>query len=206
MLFNLSLRTTLIILTIVFISALIISCLFLSLIFYKKNKIKSIKHKKLSVIVTICAITLTFLSGIELLDLKQDINNYSVKYYDGYLNMSVRDFTSHIKKTWLAKEPKPNQKGILVVVYKFGCPDCESVYEPVNRVLPHNNKNIYYVSSQSPYGKKLVKKTGLTNTPSLVYITKHDKKQPYYSTSLIYNKKLDMNTVRYYLSLANSNI
>ena len=206
MLFNLTLRTTLIILTIVFISTLIINCLFLSFIFYKKNKIKSIKHKKLSVIATICTITLTFLSGIELLDLKQDINNYSVKYYDGYLNMSIRDFTSHIKKTWLAKEPKPNQKGILVVVYKFGCPDCESVYEPINRILPHNNKNIYYVSSQSPYGKKLVKKTGLTNTPSLVYITKHDKKQPYYSTSLLYNKELDMNTVRYYLSLANSNI
>lgn len=206
MLFNLTLRTTLIILTIVFISALIISCLFLSCIFYKKNKIKQLKHKKLSTIIVIYAIAIAFLSGIELLDLKQDINNYSVKYYNGYLNMSVRDFTNEIKKTWLAKEPKPNQKGILVVVYKFGCPDCESVYEPVNRVLPHNNKNIYYVSSQSPYGKKLVKKAGLTNTPSLVYITKHDKKQPYYSTSLIYNKELDMNTVRYYLSLANSNI
>lgn len=206
MLFNLTLRTTLIILTIVFISTLIINCLFLSFIFYKKNKIKSIKHKKLSVIATICAITLTFLSGIELLDLKQDINNYSVKYYSGYLDMSVHDFTDKIKKTWLAKTPKPNQKGILVVVYKFGCPDCESVYEPINRTLPHNNKNIYYVSSQSPYGKKLVKKAGLTNVPSLVYITKHDKKQPYYSTSLIYNRELDMNTVRYYLSLANSNI
>lgn len=206
MLFNLSLRTTLLILTIVFISALIISCVFSILIFYKKHKIKSAKHKKLSVIVTICAVTLTFLSGIELLDLKQDINNYGVKYYSGYLDMPVRDFTDKIKKTWLAKEPKPNQKGILVVVYKFGCPDCESVYEPINRTLPHSNKNIYYVSSQSSYGKKLVKKAGLTNVPSIVYITKHDKKQPYYSTSLIYNRELDMNTVRYYLSLANGNI
>lgn len=206
MLFNLSLRTTLIILTIVFIIALIISCLLLSLIFYKNRKTRQVKYKKLSIIATICAITLTFLSGIELLDLKQDITNYSVKYYSGYLDMPVHDFTDKIKKTWLAKTPKPNQKGILVVVYKFGCPDCESVYEPINRTLPHNNKNIYYVSSQSPYGKKLVKKAGLTNVPSLVYITKHDKKQPYYSTSLIYNRELDMNTVRYYLSLANSNI
>lgn len=206
MLFNLPLRTTLIILTIVFISALIISCLFLSLIFYKNHKIKQVKHKKLLTITTICAISLAVLSGIELLDLKQDINHYSVKYYNGYLNMPVHDFTEKIKKTWLAKEPKPNQKGILVIVYKFGCSDCESVYEPINHTLPHNNKNIYYVSSQSPYGKKLVKKAGLTNVPSIVYITKHDKKQPYYSTSLIYNRELDMNTIRYYLSLVNSNI
>lgn len=206
MFYNLPLKTTLTILFVILIISAILAISFISLTYVNKHKKQKIKHPNTALSIAIIASFITILSGFWYWDLKQDINNYSVKYYQDYQNLNTNDFTQSIKKTWLAKEPKPNQKGIVIVLYKFKCPDCESVYAPVNRALPHNNKNIYYLSSQSPYGKKLVKEAGITDVPSVVYVTKHDKKHPYYSTSLIYNRELNMNTLRYYLSLVNSNI
>lgn len=63
----------------------------------------------------------------------------------------------------------------IIILYKFGCPDCESIYPSLrakllqNKLL-QNHARVYFVPSGSAFGKKLIKDGHIRQVPTGVYI------------------------------------
>lgn len=94
-------------------------------------------------------------------------------------------------------------KGKLVMYYRFGCPDCNAIYPEWNE-MTKNRKDVYWVSTRSEQGKKLLEKYPIHEVPAGIYI----KKDGSYVAYVLYSKttgeitflKDDMQTL---LDLAN---
>lgn len=63
-----------------------------------------------------------------------------------------------------------NLKNTIILYYKFGCEDCESIYEDQTQAF-HELKNVYWISTRSEQGKTLRKTYPVNKVPSGVYIT-----------------------------------
>jgi uncharacterized C2H2 Zn-finger protein len=59
-------------------------------------------------------------------------------------------------------------KNSIILYYKFGCPDCDAVFA-LEKNYFKNNK-VYWVSTRSKQGKKLLEKYSVQEVPSGVYI------------------------------------
>lgn len=115
-----------------------------------------------------------------------------------FLNYSYSKFEYAAKHAFDRKMPKKNQRNILVVLYRFGCPDCERVHQQIKHDFPRSNSKIYYVPSRSKYGKYLVKKSGAKIVPSVVYIDKHNHTSV---SNLVSDGKYSPSTAKFYLDL-----
>ena len=63
--------------------------------------------------------------------------------------------------------------GDVVVLYKFGCPDCEGIYDSANNLFLNNDIHIKWVSSETPNGQELCEKYNITWTPTGIYFRQH---------------------------------
>lgn len=63
-----------------------------------------------------------------------------------------------------------NRKGCIVILYKYGCPDCEAIYDELTKYIAINKASVYFIPSGSPEGKKLVETGKITNVPTAIYI------------------------------------
>lgn len=59
--------------------------------------------------------------------------------------------------------------GSLLIYFRFGCSDCEAVYNNLYSELK-NIPNVYYVSTRSEQGLELLAKYPVEETPSAVYV------------------------------------
>ena len=66
-------------------------------------------------------------------------------------------------------ENKDDLKGSLIMYFKFGCPDCEAIYEEQQEKLKGINK-LYWVSTRSEQGKELMQTFPVTEVPAGVYV------------------------------------
>lgn len=126
-----------------------------------------------------------------------------------YVTMSLERFNQAANHSLKRKMPHKNQKDILVVLYRFDCPDCEKVQKQIERDFPRNNQKIYYVPSRTKYGKNLAKRSGAKIVPSIVYI---DQKGHTQVSNLIGSTSIEdehakpqylKRTVKYYRNLIN---
>lgn len=62
------------------------------------------------------------------------------------------------------------QKGDIVILYKFACEDCESIYQELNDVLDENNVDPIWVSSASVQGQKFVADYEIKTVPTIIYV------------------------------------
>lgn len=60
----------------------------------------------------------------------------------------------------------------IILFYRYSCPDCDAVY-PKERIAASKIKNIYWVSTRSEQGNKLLEKYPIKEVPAGVYITKN---------------------------------
>lgn len=70
-----------------------------------------------------------------------------------------------------ASKTPDNLSGAIVILYKFGCPDCEAIYPAITEKL-QGKDNVYFVPSGSELGKKLVNNGNIQEVPTGVYIRK----------------------------------
>lgn len=59
--------------------------------------------------------------------------------------------------------------GDIVVLYKFGCPDCEAIYTSANQAFTDENIHIKWVSAETSVGRQLCDKYNITWVPTGVY-------------------------------------
>ena len=80
--------------------------------------------------------------------------------------------------------------GSVLLYYKFGCPDCEAVYEALKEKTK-DNENIYWISTRSKNGKTWKEIHDIQEVPSGVYL----KSDGTFTTLLLYTKDSDGNTI-----------
>lgn len=76
-----------------------------------------------------------------------------------------------------------NIDGSIIIYYRFGCSDCETVYNELSNAVK-DKENIYWISTESEQGKKLLETYPVDSVPTGIYI-RNDK----YENALSYTQK-----------------
>lgn len=127
-----------------------------------------------------------------------------------WLRDSYGTFKYNQKRSFIKRMPRPNQRNILIVLYRYSCPACHAIHTalPKEMAKQHLTKNVYYVPSRSKYGYNLAKKAGINFVPTLVYIKPNGG---YYSSGLYIkgenakNYHLNRGSISYYGHLLKQN-
>lgn len=62
-------------------------------------------------------------------------------------------------------------RGSIIIYFKYGCPDCNGIHdELLQAIKDHPESRIYYVSTRSETGKKILARYHIDAVPSAVYI------------------------------------
>lgn len=81
----------------------------------------------------------------------------------------------------------------IIIYYRFGCKDCEAVYPELSNEIA-DKENIYWISTESKQGKKLLESYPVTSVPTGIYIHSNNTvKSPSYTQKSLYIN--DKNTV-----------
>lgn len=81
------------------------------------------------------------------------------------------DGLSDINRCTPAESRLPaDMDGALVIYYRYGCPDCEAVYEDLKSRLDARGKPYYWISTRSNQGLALLDEYIVEDVPSALYI------------------------------------
>ena len=64
--------------------------------------------------------------------------------------------------------------GDIVIFYRYGCKDCEGIYNELVDMTDNVESNIYWVASRTENGKELVKQFNIVTVPSAVVIIQNE--------------------------------
>lgn len=65
-----------------------------------------------------------------------------------------------------------DKEGSIIIYYRFGCSDCEAVFDDLSQLVSAH-ENIYWVASRQENGKKLLERYRVSQVPSGVIIQKN---------------------------------
>lgn len=81
---------------------------------------------------------------------------------------------SNIKQTPREDVLPDDLAGSIIVYYRFNCPACHVIWDDLSPIK-QENKNIYFISSRSIQGQKIIKDYPVKSVPSAVYIYQNNK-------------------------------
>ena len=85
--------------------------------------------------------------------------------------------------------------GTIILYYKFGCEDCEAVYKDVKAQVK-DVSDVYWISTESETGKKLLDEYPVTEVPSGVYVRNNTLSGSVtFSKFVLYTTDKDGNTI-----------
>lgn len=126
--------------------------------------------------------------------------------YEPNNTMSIQKLFYNIEKLPMeSKLPENNLKNKLIIYYKFGCGDCESIHNTLKAKLKEYN-DIYIVYTRSKQGKKLRKTYPVEKVPSGLYIQSNGEAVtlPLYTTDTNGNSTLNEQNLNTLLQLFNA--
>ncbi|MDE6913792.1 MAG: hypothetical protein K2P35_08875, partial [Lachnospiraceae bacterium] len=80
-----------------------------------------------------------------------------------------------------------DQQGNILVYYRFGCEDCEAVYDSLKAKIA-GKEDIYWVASRQSEGQKLLQTYAVSEVPSGVIIQEDGMYTSYMLCDFIYDK------------------
>lgn len=90
---------------------------------------------------------------------------------DNWDTYSIFEIIETNRSTPISEEVSLDDSGAIIILYKYGCPDCEAIYNELDDFLADvDTDNIYFVASSSESGEMLVGEGQITSVPSAVYI------------------------------------
>lgn len=100
-------------------------------------------------------------------------------------DLTINQLYNGIKNTPVEDKLPEDTSGCIILFYKFGCKDCEAIY---NELLEYtkNKPKIYWVSSRSEQGKALLENYPIESVPTGIYIHTNSDKTRYTKKSLYY--------------------
>lgn len=61
--------------------------------------------------------------------------------------------------------------GHVVILYKYGCPDCEAIWPDLKQAVSDTGlQNVHYIASSSDAGQRIIQQTHIDDVPALVYM------------------------------------
>lgn len=126
----------------------------------------------LSVVLGICYILQTsYETDTPVKDMLTVAQNQNFKYQK--IKETIQNTPKKTKVTFNTKEKELAEKHTYIL-FKFGCPNCEKVYNFLLTNYPSiankNDKNISFVNVQSELGKYLIKHYKIQQASTLIYI------------------------------------
>lgn len=124
--------------------------------------------------------------------------DYQIKAYGAYTDESYDYTKEDITTLWYrmthslrdqSKELPEDKSGCIIILYRWGCDDCENAREQLYRII-QDNTGVYAISTRSELGKSLVEKYGIIEVPAAVYI-ENDAKNKYTKKYLVQKNKFD---------------
>lgn len=85
------------------------------------------------------------------------------------LNRPIKAIQKSVRNSPMQSKLPKDINNCLIIYYKFGCSDCETVYSILQNAL--QDTPVYWISVQSATGKKLLNQYPVSEVPSGLYIT-----------------------------------
>lgn len=82
----------------------------------------------------------------------------------------ISDLSRINRRTPVESALPPDTDGALIVYYRYGCPDCEAVYDELKSKLDARGTPYYWVSTRSDQGRALLDEYVVDDVPSVLYI------------------------------------
>lgn len=90
---------------------------------------------------------------------------------ENWKNSTVSEIIESNKLSHVNQTLPDDAGGSIVIVYKYGCPDCEAIYYELLDIIEENELiNVYFVASNSEDGQYLVENAYIKYVPSGVYV------------------------------------
>lgn len=100
-------------------------------------------------------------------------------------NTTLIEILEKLPKTFKeSKLPEDNPGDKIIIYFRFGCHDCESIYQDLTLAM-EDVPDVHYISTRSDQGKRLMEKYPVDETPSLVYIYPDGEKFAVYKLYVI---------------------
>lgn len=134
---------------------------------FAKRKPKHEKHIKIAccVILGIC------LAGTACLAYLYDTGEKRGMTMDDWKSENVAEIIHINNETPVSQTLPTERNGAIVILYRYGCPDCEAIYDDLHDAIDKLDlKDVYYVASSSEYGQKLVEEGDIRYVPTGVYL------------------------------------
>lgn len=111
---------------------------------------------------------------------------------DNWPSLSLYQTIKSTLHSPVAQTAPDDLEGQIVILYKFGCPDCEAIYDELSTATD-GREGIWWVSSRSEQGRALVEAYSVPEVPSLLYFrVHHDGNTPEVYQATLYTKKGDL--------------
>lgn len=130
----------------------------------KRNAVRRVKAIS-GVVALIGVVALVWVSVVELDGSVRGMTNKQ------WWSMPLGTVVETNGKTPLTDSVPDDAAGDIVILYKYGCPDCEAVYSDIEKAASDTGaKNVIYIASSTADGKRLVKDNDIKNVPTGIYI------------------------------------
>lgn len=170
---------------------IITGIIFLTGIFYRNKKKPYLKSRKLEKILaaTLAVLFLLYMATAVM------------AYMHGADMESLQKFG--ILRTIRAIQNSPvtdrsvnlDQQGNILIYYRFGCRDCEAVYDELKTEV-EEKENIYWVASRQSEGQKLLQKYTVSEVPTGVVIQKEGMYISHVLCNFVYDRQDGTGSVR----------
>lgn len=129
--------------------------------------------KKTSRIVFITVTVMSFAAAVmsPAIMITNKINYHTAQAHglQGKQNITVKALNDGIKNSPEEDKVPENLNGCIIIMYKFGCKDCEAIYNDLSAAV-NNKDKVYWISTESPQGKELIAQYPVEEVPSGIYI------------------------------------
>lgn len=123
------------------------------------------KNKK-TILIPIVSLCLCILTLIPALSITAVAKNHGMQS----INIKITDAIDNIKYTPVQDKKLPeDQRGCIIILYKFTCNDCKAIYNELSETLKQT-ENVYWISSESELGKSITEDLEITEVPTGIYM------------------------------------
>lgn len=99
------------------------------------------------------------------------------------VKMPITAMITGISKSHTKDTLPDDTKGSIIILYKFGCPDCEAVYEDLSEML--KDRDVYWIASTDDDYKNLVETFNIEEVPTGLYMRQNDLNSSVQATKYI---------------------
>lgn len=131
---------------------------------------KKPKHEK-RIKIACCVILGICLAGTACMAYLYDAGEKRGMTMDDWKSENVAEIIHINSETPVSQTLPKERNGAIVILYRYGCPDCEAIYDDLHEAIDELDlKDVYYVASSSEYGQKLVEEGDIRYVPTGVYL------------------------------------